>query len=131
MDALYSVWQWFATNILTQPAYFIGLIVVVGYVLLRKPWYDVIAGFVKAVVGYQILLVGSGGLVKAFRPILVGLQARFNLAAMVIDPYFGQNAVQAGMEDAAAPAFIAGRSFFFRHVSAALCLYFEYRARCA
>lgn len=111
MDALYSVWQWFATNILTQPAYFIGLIVVVGYVLLRKPWYDVIAGFVKAVVGYQILLVGSGGLVKAFRPILVGLQARFNLAAMVIDPYFGQNAVQAGMEDAAAPAFIAGRSF--------------------
>ncbi len=111
MDALYSVWQWFATNILTQPAYFIGLIVVVGYVLLRKPWYDVIAGFVKAVVGYQILLVGSGGLVKAFRPILVGLQARFNLAAMVIDPYFGQNAVQAGMEDVAAPAFIAGRSF--------------------
>ncbi|WP_298579090.1 PTS ascorbate transporter subunit IIC [uncultured Olegusella sp.] len=111
MDVLYSIWQWFASNILTQPAYFIGLIVVVGYVLLRKPWYDVIAGFVKAVVGYQILLVGSGGLVMAFRPILVGLQARFNLSAMVIDPYFGQNAVQAGMEDAAAPAFIAGRSF--------------------
>ena len=30
---------------------------------------------------------------------------------MVIDPYFGQNAVQAGMEDAAGPAFISGKSF--------------------
>ena len=33
------------------------------------------------------------------------------MSAMVIDPYFGQNAVQAAMEDAAGPAFIAGKSF--------------------
>ena len=111
MEILYTIWQWFANNILTQPAYFIGHIVVVGYILLQKPWYDVLAGFVKAVIGYQILLVGSSGLVTSFRPVLVGLEERFNLSAMVIDPYFGQNAVQAGMEDAAGPAFIAGRSF--------------------
>lgn len=111
MDILMGIWTWFANNILTQPAYFIGLIVVLGYALLRKPWYDILAGFVKAVIGYQILAVGSSGLTGAFRPILVGLQQRFDLSAMVIDPYFGQNAVQAGMEDAAGPAFIAGKSF--------------------
>lgn len=111
MDILMGVWTWIAKNILTQPAYFIGLIVVLGYALLKKPWYDILAGFIKAVIGYQILMVGSSGLVSAFRPVLVGLESRFNISAMVIDPYFGQNAVQAGMEDAASPAFISGKSF--------------------
>lgn len=111
MDILMGVWTWIAKNILTQPAYFIGLIVVLGYALLKTPWYDILAGFIKAVIGYQILMVGSSGLVSAFRPVLVGLESRFNISAMVIDPYFGQNAVQAGMEDAAGPAFISGKSF--------------------
>lgn len=111
MDILLTAWVWFGTNVLTQPAYFIGLIVVIGYVLLRKPWYDILAGFIKAVIGYQILIVGSGGLVRAFRPVLVGLQTRFHLSAMVIDPYFGQNAVQAGLESPHAPSFVAGRTF--------------------
>ena len=111
MDILMGVWTWIAKNSLTQPAYFIGLIVVLGYALLKKPWYDILAGFIKAVIGYQILMVGSSGLVSAFRPVLVGLESRFNISAMVIDPYFGQNAVQAGMEDAAGPAFISGKSF--------------------
>lgn len=91
------VWGYFASNILTQPAYFIGLMVLVGYLLLRKPWYESLSGFIKATVGYMILAVGSGGLVMNFRPILVGLKDRFNLDAMVIDPYFGQNAVTAGL----------------------------------
>ncbi|MDO4428485.1 MAG: PTS ascorbate transporter subunit IIC [Atopobiaceae bacterium] len=111
MDIIMGAWTWFANNILTQPAYFIGLIVVLGYALMRKPWYDILAGFIKAVIGYQILLVGSGGLTNAFRPIIVGLQQRFNISSMVIDPYFGQNAVQAAMDDPNGPAFIAGKSF--------------------
>lgn len=64
----------------------------------KKPIYESIAGFLKATVGYLILTVGSSGLVNNFRPILVGLKERFNLDAMVIDPYFGQNAVTAGIE---------------------------------
>ena len=54
--------------------------------------------FLKATVGYLILTVGSTGLVTSFRPILVGLKERFHLSAMVTDPYFGQNAVTAGIE---------------------------------
>ena len=67
--------------------------------------YDAFAGFIKATVGYLILSVGSSGLVNNFRPILVGLKERFNLDAMVIDPYFGQNAVTAGIEE------VFGRTF--------------------
>ena len=90
LNFLQTIWEFFANNILTQPAYFIGLLVVIGYLLLRRPWYEVLAGFVKATVGYLILIVGSGGLVGNFRPILVGLKDRLTLDAMVIDPYFGQ-----------------------------------------
>ena len=105
MNILMNAWSYFATNILQQPAWMIGLIVLLGYILLRKPWYDVLGGTIKAVVGYMILAVGSGGLVSNFRPVLVGLKERFNLDAMVIDPYFGQNAVTAGVEE------VFGKSF--------------------
>lgn len=98
MEFLNSIGQFLVDNILTKPAYFIGLIVFVGYLLLKKPFEQALAGFLKATVGYFILGVGSGGLVKTFRPILVGLKDRFNLQATVIDPYFGQNAVQAAMD---------------------------------
>ena len=105
MQILSNVWAYIVNNILTQPAYFIGIIVLFGYILLKKTWYEVLAGFIKASVGYFILLVGSGGLVSNFRPILVGLKDKFNLSAMVIDPYFGQNAVTAGVET------VFGRTF--------------------
>lgn len=99
MEFLMNAWSYFATNVLQQPAFMIGLIVILGYILLGKPWYDVFAGAIKAIVGYLILTVGSSGLVSNFRPVLVGLKDRFNMDAMVIDPYFGQNAVTAGVEE--------------------------------
>lgn len=97
MDFLMNIWSYFAKNVLQQPAFMIGLIVMIGYILLGKKWYDVLAGVIKAIVGYLILAVGSSGLVSNFRPVLVGLKDRFNMDAMVIDPYFGQNAVTSGV----------------------------------
>ncbi|MDR1915195.1 MAG: PTS ascorbate transporter subunit IIC [Synergistaceae bacterium] len=105
LNLLGNIWTYFVTNILTQPAYFIGIMVLMGYILLARPWYDSLGGFIKATVGYMILAVGSGGLVGNFRPILVGLRDRFNINGMVIDPYFGQNAVTDGL----GPVF--GRTF--------------------
>ena len=99
MNILMNIWSYFATNVLQQPAFMIGLIVMLGYILLKKPWYDVLAGVIKAIVGYLILTVGSSGLVNNFRPVLVGLKDVFHIDAMVIDPYFGQNAVTAGVEE--------------------------------
>lgn len=98
LNILMGIWDYFAQNILTQPAFLIGFIVLIGYLLLKKPLYECISGFLKATVGYLILNVGSVGLVTSFRPILVGLKERFHLSAMVTDPYFGQNAVTAGIE---------------------------------
>lgn len=98
MNNLINIFIWFIDNILTKPEFFIGIIVFVGYVLLKKKWYECFAGFIKAVVGFMILLVGAKGLVEKFRPILAGLGERFDLKAAVIDPYFGLNAVDSALK---------------------------------
>jgi PTS system ascorbate-specific IIC component len=133
MEILNTVWTFIVSNIITQPAYFIGLIVLIGYILLKKPWYDVLAGTIKAIVGYLILIVGSGGLVNNFRPVLVGLKDRFQLNAMVIDPYFGQNAVTAGVEQVFGKTFgqvmiLVLIAFIFNIVLVALKKWTKFRA---
>lgn len=104
MEFLMAVWEFFQNNILTKPQFFVGFIVFGGYLLLKKPIYECLAGFIKAVVGYMILNVASAGLVGNFRPVLAGLKEKFELSAAVIDPYFGQTAAQMSVEN-------IGRSF--------------------
>ena len=88
MNIILNILNWFSQNILQNPAFFVGLLVLVGYALLKKPAHDVYAGFIKATVGYMLLNVGAGGLVTTFRPILAALNFKFKIGAAVIDPYF-------------------------------------------
>lgn len=97
MEILLTVWSYFAKNVLQQPAFFIGLMVLIGNFLLKKPLHEIIASFIKATVGYMILTVGSGGLVSSCRPVLVGLKDKFNISAVIIDPYYGQSAIDAAL----------------------------------
>ncbi len=99
LDILKAIWEFFATYILQQAPYMIGFLTLLGYALMGKKWYDILGGTLKAIIGMLILNVGSSGLSNTFRPILAGLRERFNLTACVIDPYYGQNAVTAGVEE--------------------------------
>ena len=99
MGILNAIWSFFATYILQKAPYMVGFLTLLGYCLMGKKWYDTLAGTLKAIIGMLILNVGSGGLTSTFRPILAGLKDRFNLTACVIDPYYGQNAVTAGVEE--------------------------------
>ncbi|MBR6901708.1 MAG: hypothetical protein IKN30_06575, partial [Synergistaceae bacterium] len=99
MSILSAIWEFFATYVLQQAPYMVGFLTLLGYCLMGKKWYDTLAGTLKAIIGMLILNAGSGGLVGNFRPILAGLKERFNLTACVIDPYYGQNAVTAGVEE--------------------------------
>ena len=104
MNILMTIWEYFANNFLKTPAYFIGLITVIGYILLKKQWYEVFSGFIKATVGYKVLLVGSGGLSSTFKPIITALSNKFGIDAMILDTYVGQVAAQGAIET-------VGRSF--------------------
>ncbi len=98
MDIITNVWNVIFQNVLSQPAIFIGLIVVVGYVLLKRKWYEVAAGFIKAVVGYQILQLGASSLKNTVQPLLTGIQQKWAIEAVVIDPNFGLTAANSALE---------------------------------
>jgi PTS system ascorbate-specific IIC component len=104
MNFLLNAWTFFAKNVLQQPAFFIGFMVLIGSAMMKKPFHEVIASFIKATVGYMILSVGSGGLVNNCRPILAGIKDKFNMGAVIIDPYYGQSAIDTALGD-------IGRSF--------------------
>ena len=99
LNVLNAIWTFFATYVLQKAPYMVGFLTLLGYCLMGKKWYDTLAGTLKAIIGMLIRNVGSGGLTSNFRPILAGLKDRFNLTACVIDPYYGQNAVTAGVEE--------------------------------
>ena len=46
-DFLLRCWDYFAQNILMQPAFLIGFIVLIGYLLLKRPFVECVAGFLK------------------------------------------------------------------------------------
>ena len=79
-----------SSNLLTQPAYIIGILVLVGMLALKKPVYEAVASMIKAVVGYFILSIGSGGFTSTFRPIVNALASKFNITAALIDTYTQQ-----------------------------------------
>ena len=93
LNFLLNVWSYFAKNILQQPAFFIGLMVLIGNLLLKKKFHEIMSSVIKSIVGYLILGVGSGGLINNCRPILAGMKDRFQIEAVVMDPYYGQTAI--------------------------------------
>ncbi len=98
MSIITNIWNVLFNNILSQPAIFIGLIVVIGYILLKRKWYEIAAGFIKAVVGYQILQLGASSLKNTVDPLLKGIQQKWSVDAVVIDPNFGLTAANGALE---------------------------------
>ncbi|MCT4604600.1 MAG: PTS transporter subunit IIC [Marinisporobacter sp.] len=86
--------QEFVNKFLGQAPLLLATVVLIGYLMLGKKFYEALAGFIKAFVGFKILQVGTGGLVRTFSPILKSLTAKFGIKAFVIDPYFGQTSAQ-------------------------------------
>jgi PTS system ascorbate-specific IIC component len=90
MDLILEFFLAFINKFLGQAPLLLGTIVFLGYLLLKKKWYEALSGFIKTYVGFKILQVGTGGLVGTFKPIIEALTAKFGLTALVIDPYYGQ-----------------------------------------
>ena len=98
MGFITKIWDVVFNNVLSQPDIFIGVFVLVGYILLKRKWYEVGAGFIRAVVGYQILQVGATNLKNAVSPLLTGITTKWAIDAVVIDPNFGLTAATAALE---------------------------------
>lgn len=85
---MFTFLQMLSSNILTQPAYFIGIMVFIGLLAMKKPFHEALVGFIKTAVGFFILTIGSGGLTSTFKPIIDALGTKFQMEAAVVDTYF-------------------------------------------
>ncbi|MFE6862640.1 PTS ascorbate transporter subunit IIC [Nocardia sp. NPDC057668] len=74
MNALLAVAQFIVNEILSQPAYLIGIITAVGLIALRKSAGQVVGGAIKATLGFLLIGAGAGLVVLSLKPLGIMIQ---------------------------------------------------------
>lgn len=88
MNKFLDILHYLIDNIFSQPGIFLGILVFIGFKLLRKSTVDAYISFVKTAVGYMIMSVGSGALVTSLRPVINAFNLKYHMNAYVADGYF-------------------------------------------
>ncbi|GAA3490984.1 PTS ascorbate transporter subunit IIC [Streptomyces cremeus] len=69
MDWLVPLAKFLVNEILSQPAYLIGIITAVGLIALRKSTGQVVGGAIKATLGFLLIGAGAGLVVSSLAPL--------------------------------------------------------------
>lgn len=64
-----AVLSFFGSQVFGQPAFLFGLIALVGLLVGRRPFEDIVLGVVKTMIGYLILIAGANLLTNVITPI--------------------------------------------------------------
>ncbi|GAB3526030.1 PTS ascorbate-specific subunit IIBC [Photobacterium alginatilyticum] len=87
METLYDIFYIFYSQVMTKAPLLLGLVTCIGYFLLKRDNTTIIKGTIKTIVGFMLVQVGAGTLVKGFKPVIEKLSEYHNLTGSVIDPY--------------------------------------------
>ena len=66
-----TIFNWIINNLLQSTPIIIGLVVVIGLVAQKKTFGQIIQGFIKCIIGYQIFVMG----IDAFCGVINYMQA--------------------------------------------------------
>lgn len=85
---LSTIFNWIINNLLQSTPIIIGLVVVIGLVAQKKTFGQIIQGFIKCIIGYQIFVMG----IDAFCGVINYMQAMmahiFDVPAMTLNSDF-------------------------------------------
>ena len=73
----------FLRDVLQQPALLIGIVSLVGLVALKKPFYKIMTGTLKPILGYLMLAAGAGFIVENLDPLGKMIQEGFHITGVV------------------------------------------------
>lgn len=82
----------FLNQFFTKPEIILAIVVMFGYIFLKRPASRVITGVIKTAVGVMILQAGASYLTTNFRPALDIITQSLGLDGYIIDPYAGLSA---------------------------------------
>ena len=82
---LKAILNFFITQIFQTPAYFMGLVVLLGCLFLRKDAKSTLISVIKAVVGMMILSIGAGQLKTASQNVIEIFTMRLGLTGVSTD----------------------------------------------
>src|SRR5512136_1533914 len=85
----------FIIELVKIPAIILGLISMIGLIIQRKPFGEVLLGTVKTVLGLLIMSVGIGALINALIPIQNMFQAGFSATSLQTFVTFDEGVVGA------------------------------------
>lgn len=99
MEILQRILDFFTTQIFRTPAYFMGLVVLIGCIFQKKGAKATLVSVIKAIVGMMILNVGAGQLKAASESIIQIFTARVGIQGVSTDMW---TAVYAYVDELAA-----------------------------
>lgn len=70
----------FFRGILTEPAFLMGIIALVGLVALRAPAHKILTGTLGPILGYLMLSAGAGVITANLTPLAVMIEEGFNIS---------------------------------------------------
>ena len=73
----------FLRDVLQQPALLIGMVSFVGLLALRKPFYKIMTGTLKPILGYLMLGAGAGVIVSNLDPLGKMIEKGFHITGVV------------------------------------------------
>lgn len=91
----------FLNQFFTKPEIILAVVVMFGYMFLRRPASKVISGVIKTAVGIMILQAGSSYLMTNFKPVLDILTGSLGMKGYIIDPYAGLSAATTALGEMA------------------------------
>lgn len=85
MEVLTSVFNFFVTQIFQTPAYFMGVVVLIGCIFLKKDAKTTLISVIKAIVGMMILGIGAGQLKNASQSIIEIFTTKIGIGGVSTD----------------------------------------------
>ena len=83
MNPLVSIAQFLVDEILSVPAFLVGIITAVGLIALRRPMSAVLGSAIKAVLGFLLIGAGAGLVVASLEPLGVMIQGALGAHGVV------------------------------------------------
>lgn len=73
------------SNVLSEPAFLIGIVAMIGLLIQKKSFSEVVAGTVKTMVGFLLITTGAQSMGMTLLPIQPMLQNIFGMEANMVD----------------------------------------------